>query len=70
MDLHPYLFMQVFALLSARPRHQRPGRSTANDLQDVLLYGAVAVSYLVPFFNGEHKTVTDAAGQSWNTADI
>jgi uncharacterized membrane protein len=65
-----YLFMQIFALYLRGRDTFAAGRSTASDLQGILLYGAVAVSYFVPFFNGEQKTVTDAVGQSWNTSDI
>src|SRR5882757_5533199 len=68
-----YLFMQVFALYL---RHRgplppaEPARTTTSDLQAVLLYGLTTVSYLTPLFTGDHKLVTDAAGRTWQTADI
>ncbi|MDT7724602.1 MAG: hypothetical protein QOI21_1178 [Actinomycetota bacterium] len=68
-----YLFMQVFALyLRSRgplPAAQ-PDRTTATDLQAVLLYAATTISFFTKFFTGENTTVTDAAGTTWNTSDI
>ncbi|MCU1611659.1 MAG: carotenoid biosynthesis protein [Pseudonocardiales bacterium] len=68
-----YLFMQVFALyLRSRgplPAAQ-PDRTTASDLQGVLLYAATAISFFPQFFTGERTTVTDAAGATWRTGDI
>jgi putative membrane protein len=65
-----YLFMQVFALyLRGRNTHSS-NQSAASDVQGVLLYGALAISYFVPYFTGERKTVADAAGQTWHTGDI
>ena len=66
-----YLFMQVFALyLRNRGPVAQADRTTAGDLQAVLLYAATTVSYFVTFFTGEHTTVTDATGATWRTADI
>jgi putative membrane protein len=68
-----YLFMQVFALyLRSRgplPAAQ-PDRTTASDLQGVLLYTATAISFFPNFFTGERTTVTDAVGATWRTGDI
>jgi putative membrane protein len=66
-----YLFMQVFALYLRRsgPAAQT-GRTTASDLQAVLLYAATAISFVTTFFTAEHTTVTDATGATWRTADI
>jgi uncharacterized membrane protein len=68
-----YLFMQVFALyLRSRgpvPAAQ-PDRTTASDLQGVLLYAATAISFFPQFFTGERTTVTDAVGATWRTGDI
>ena len=68
-----YLFMQVFALyLRSRgplPTAQ-PDRTTASDLQGVLLYAATAISFFPKFFTGERTTVTDAVGATWCTGDI
>jgi uncharacterized membrane protein len=68
-----YLFMQVFALyLRSRgplPTAE-PDRTGTSDLQGVLLYGLTTVSFFTTLFTGDHKTVTDAAGHSWQTADI
>jgi putative membrane protein len=68
-----YLFMQVFALyLRSRgplPAAQ-PDRTTASDLQGVLLYAATAISFFPKFFTGERTTVTDAVGATWRTGDI
>ncbi|HEY3691369.1 MAG TPA: carotenoid biosynthesis protein [Pseudonocardiaceae bacterium] len=68
-----YLFMQVFALyLRSRgpvPAAQ-PDRTTASDLQGVLLYAATAISFFPNFFTGERTTVTDAVGATWRTGDI
>jgi putative membrane protein len=66
-----YLFVQVFALYLRRggPAPQ-PERTTASDLQAVLLYAATTLSYFVTYFTGDHTTVTDAAGTTWRTADI
>jgi uncharacterized membrane protein len=68
-----YLFMQVFALyLRSRgplPASQ-PDRSTASDLQGVLLYAATTISFFTTFFTGERTTVTDAVGTTWSTGDI
>lgn len=68
-----YLFMQVFALyLRSRgplPTAQ-PDRTTASDLQGVLLYAATAISFFPKFFTGERSTVTDAVGATWCTGDI
>jgi putative membrane protein len=64
-----YLFMQVFALY-VRGRGTDVGSSTVSDLQAVLLYAGMALTYFVPVFNGERKTVTDAVGHLWRTADI
>ena len=66
-----YLFMQVFALYLRRsgPTTQ-PERTTASDLQAVLLYAATTVAYFVTYFTGERTTVTDATGQTWRTGDL
>ena len=68
-----YLFMQVFALYlrsrGPQPAAQ-PDRTTASDLQGVLLYAATAISFFTNFFTGEHTTVTDAVGATWRTGDI
>jgi uncharacterized membrane protein len=67
-----YLFMQVFALYlhyrSTAP--QRQSERSAGDLQAVLLYAATTLGYFAVFLNGEHTTVTDATGATWQTADI
>jgi uncharacterized membrane protein len=67
-----YLFIQVFALyLRCRgPLPAAPDRTTASDLQGVLLYAATTISYFTTFFTGERTTVTDAAGVIWRTGDI
>jgi uncharacterized membrane protein len=67
-----YLFMQVFALyLRARGPAAQPGvRTTAGDLQAVLLYAATTLSFFTALATGEHTVVTDAAGVTWRTADI
>jgi len=66
-----YLFMQTFALYL---RHSgpttQPEHTTTSDLQAVLLYTATTLSYFVTYFTGDHTTVTDATGQTWQTADI
>ncbi|MDX6350314.1 MAG: hypothetical protein QOF84_5104 [Streptomyces sp.] len=68
-----YLFMQVFALyLRSRgplPTAE-PDRTGPSDVQGVLLYGLTTVPYFTLLFTGDHKTVTDAAGHTWQTADI
>jgi putative membrane protein len=68
-----YLFMQTFALY-LRSRGPLPaagsGRTTASDLQAVLLYAATTLSYFTKFFTGKHTTVTDATGATWRTGDI
>jgi putative membrane protein len=72
-----YLFMQTFALY-VRSRGPLPtaapdkavGTSLASDLQGVLLYGFTTVSFFADYFTADHKTVTDAIGNSWQTADI
>jgi putative membrane protein len=67
-----YLFMQVFALYlrSRGPLPDaRPDR-TASDLQALLLYAAMTITYFVKFFTGANTTVTDAVGKTWNTGDI
>jgi len=66
-----YLFMQVFTLHLRRsgPTAQ-PERTTTSDLQAVLLYAATTISYFVTYLTGDHTTVTDAAGQTWRTADL
>jgi putative membrane protein len=68
-----YLFMQVFALyLRSRgplPTAE-PDRTGTSDLQGVLLYGLTTVSFFTALFTGDHKIVTDAAGHTWQTADI
>jgi uncharacterized membrane protein len=68
-----YLFMQVFALY-VRSRGPLPTADTkpnlASDLQGVLLYGFTTVSFFADYFTADHKTVTDAIGNSWQTADI
>jgi uncharacterized membrane protein len=68
-----YLFMQVFALY-LRSRGPLPTaeqeRTETSDLQGVLLYGLTTVSFFATLFTGNHKIVTDAAGNTWQTADI
>jgi putative membrane protein len=68
-----YLFMQVFALYlrnSGPLPAAQPDRTTTSDLQAVLLYAAMTIGYFVKLFTGEHVTVTDATGATWDTADI
>ncbi|HVW44915.1 MAG TPA: carotenoid biosynthesis protein [Amycolatopsis sp.] len=66
-----YLFMQVFAVyLRDRGPAVQPDRTTAGDLQAVLLYAATAISFVTTFFTAERATVTDATGATWHTADI
>ncbi|MDX6260043.1 MAG: hypothetical protein QOH84_1731 [Kribbellaceae bacterium] len=67
-----YLFMQVFALY-LRSRGQAPqtqAERSGGDLQAVLLYAATTLGFFAVLFNGEHTTVTDATGATWQTADI
>jgi uncharacterized membrane protein len=68
-----YLFMQVFALY-VRSRGPlpttEPDRARGSDLQAVLLYGATTISFFANFFTGDRKTVVDAVGRIWRTADI
>ncbi|MFE9764461.1 carotenoid biosynthesis protein [Streptomyces sp. NPDC005808] len=68
-----YLFMQVFALY-LRSRGPlpvaEPRETTTSDLQAVLLYLLTTVSFFTRLFTGEHTTVTDASGTTWQTADI
>ncbi|NEA30130.1 carotenoid biosynthesis protein [Streptomyces sp. SID13031] len=71
-----YLFMQAFALYvrsrgPAAPDSFKPvGANLASDLQGVLLYGFTTVSFFADYFTADHETVTDAIGNSWQTADI
>jgi uncharacterized membrane protein len=67
-----YLFMQVFALYlrSRGPLPPAPDRTTASDLQGVLLYAATTVSFFTMFVTGARTTVTDAIGTTWRTGDI
>jgi uncharacterized membrane protein len=67
-----YLFMQVFALYlrSRGPLPATPDRTTASDLQGVLLYAATTVSFFTMFVTGARTTVTDAIGTTWRTGDI
>jgi putative membrane protein len=67
-----YLFMQVFALYlrSRGPLLAAPDRTTASDLQGVLLYAATTVSFFTMFVTGARTTVTDAVGTTWRTGDI
>jgi hypothetical protein len=73
MDLHVYLFMQVFALYlrSRGPllAAQLDG-VTASDLQGVLLYAATTISFFTRLFTGERTIVADAVGATWRTGDI
>lgn len=69
-----YLFTQVFALY-LRGRGPlltaEPDRATASDLQGVLLYAAMAISFFfATLFNGDRRIVTDATGTTWRTGDI
>jgi uncharacterized membrane protein len=68
-----YLFMQVFALY-LRNRGPlptaEPDRTTASDLQAVLLYAATTITFYTTFFTGQRTTVTDALGVTWRTGDI
>jgi len=66
-----YLFMQIFALyLRGRGPTTQPEQTTTSDLQAVLLYAATTLSYFVTYFTGDHTTVTDATGRTWQTADL
>jgi putative membrane protein len=67
-----YLFMQVFALyLHYRgPELQTQPERSASDLQAVLLYAATTLGYFTVLVSGEHTTVRDATGATWQTADI
>jgi uncharacterized membrane protein len=67
-----YLFMQAFALYlrSRGPVPSTPQERTPSDLQAILLYAATTVPYFVTLATGDHTTVTDATGATWNTADI
>jgi putative membrane protein len=68
-----YLFMQVLALyLRSRGALSTagPDRTTASDLQGVLLYAATGIFFVARFFTGERTTVTDAVGATWRTGDI
>ncbi|MGW6276966.1 carotenoid biosynthesis protein [Kribbella sp. NPDC055071] len=66
-----YLFMQVFALyLRSRALPSTQQERTPSDLQAVLLYAATTISFFVLLGTGDHTTVTDATGATWNTADI
>ncbi|MFL6108059.1 MAG: carotenoid biosynthesis protein [Marmoricola sp.] len=66
-----YLFMQVFALYLRRrgPEPWAPP-SAASDLQAVIPYATTAIVLIGNFLSGTHKTVTDATGARWHTADI
>jgi uncharacterized membrane protein len=67
-----YLFMQVFALYlrSRGPAPQAQSERSGSDLQAVLLYAATTLGFFAVLFNGDHTTVTDATGATWQTADI
>jgi putative membrane protein len=66
-----YLFIQVFALyVRSRGPLPAPQPDRASDLQGVLLYGLTTFGFFVSYFTEDHNAVTDAVGNTWQTADI
>jgi putative membrane protein len=66
-----YLFIQVFALyVRSRGPLPAPQPDRASELQGVLLYGLTTFGFFVSYFTEDHNAVTDAVGNTWQTADI
>jgi putative membrane protein len=72
--LTTYLFLQLFALYMRRRGPlltADPHRATASDLQGVLLFGMMAISYFLATIAADRpEIVTDASGTPWYTGDI
>ena len=74
LDLHRLPVHPGLRPLLAQPlpaATAEPDRATASDLQGVLLYAAMAISFFfATLFNGDRRIVTDATGTTWRTGDI